>query len=521
MKVAVEGCCHGELDSIYNEIARLEQQNKYKVDLLLICGDFQAVRNHQDLQCMAVPDKYKKLGEFHKWVSLFVLRGRGRMKIPRYYTGDKTAPVLTVFIGGNHEASNYLWELYHGGWAAPNIYYLGHAGCVQVNGVRIAGASGIFKGHDFRQGHHEHLPYDKGSLRSAYHIREFNVRRLSLLSSPTVFLSHDWPASITRHGNQAELLRRKPFFKDDVFSGKLGSPPMMGLLRTLKPAWWFSAHLHCRFEASVVHERQEGGVKVVNPDEIVIDEDEDMGGTVGGEGVKEEKEQKVPVNPDEITLSDEEEDVVVPPRPATPPPAPKVTKFLALDKCLPRRQYLEIIDIPTPDLFNPSRPTIAFDPEWLAITRAFQPYLSLSSSQPAFPDEPTARQRVAEEMAWVRENVYGGEGSEKEKRVGEVQKFVMSAPGPTKGEDRRRMPPFYPNPQTAAFCNLLDIENKIDAGASPARTVPVQAQMNAEEAAALRAQLTCPMASALDAIEAAGVEQQLTGSAGVEQQQRL
>ena len=32
----------------------VEQKNNYNVDLLLICGDFQAIRNHQDLQCMAV-----------------------------------------------------------------------------------------------------------------------------------------------------------------------------------------------------------------------------------------------------------------------------------------------------------------------------------------------------------------------------------------------------------------------------------------------------------------------------------
>jgi hypothetical protein len=65
-QVAVEGCCHGELDKIYDHIAALERKNEYKVDLLLICGDFQAIRNHADLQCMAVPQKYRQLGGFHK-----------------------------------------------------------------------------------------------------------------------------------------------------------------------------------------------------------------------------------------------------------------------------------------------------------------------------------------------------------------------------------------------------------------------------------------------------------------------
>lgn len=65
-QIAVEGCCHGELSAIYSQIATLEQQNNYKVSLLLICGDFQAIRNERDLQCMAVPDKYRQLGEFWK-----------------------------------------------------------------------------------------------------------------------------------------------------------------------------------------------------------------------------------------------------------------------------------------------------------------------------------------------------------------------------------------------------------------------------------------------------------------------
>lgn len=41
---------------------------------------------------------------------------------------------------------------YHGGWLAPRIYFLGFSGCIQVNGVRIAGSSGIYKSHDYQLG---------------------------------------------------------------------------------------------------------------------------------------------------------------------------------------------------------------------------------------------------------------------------------------------------------------------------------------------------------------------------------
>jgi hypothetical protein len=53
-------------------------------------------------------------------------------------------------VGGNHEASNYLWELYYGGWVAPNIYYLGHAGVVNFGGARVGGLSGIFNQRHYR-----------------------------------------------------------------------------------------------------------------------------------------------------------------------------------------------------------------------------------------------------------------------------------------------------------------------------------------------------------------------------------
>ncbi|EIW61118.1 DBR1-domain-containing protein [Trametes versicolor FP-101664 SS1] len=449
MKIAIEGCCHGELDAIYAELARLEQQNGYSVDLLLICGDFQAIRNHRDLACMAVPDKYKKLGGFAK-----------------YYTGDAKAPILTLVIGGNHEASNYFWELYHGGWIAHNIYYLGHANCVQVNGVRIGGASGIFKPGDFHLGHYERPPYNHGSMRSIYHIREYNIRRLSLLSPLTIFLSHDWPQGIAHHGDLRDLLRRKPYFRDDINKGVLGSPPMMDLLHTLHPAWWFAAHLHCRFEATVEHrspgaaqaQQAAASAEKTNPDEINIDdEDEDapavavVAPAIASTVV--EKAPEVPRNPDEITMSDEEDEVEAPP---PPPPPPVTTRFLALDKCLPRRKFLEVIDVDAPSP-SPGPPLLTYDPEWLAITRAFNPHMSTERHQKGYPDESPARAAVADALEWVRAHVPAGGAP----RVEDVQQFVMVAPGPA-ADEPRAPPPYYPNPQTAAFCAMLQIENKVD-----------------------------------------------------------
>jgi lariat debranching enzyme len=151
------------------------------------------------------------------------------------------------------------------------------------------------------------------------------------LSTPDVFLSHDWPCGVEQHGNVKDLLRRKPFFRGDIESNRLGSPPLMSLLRNLKPSWWFAAHLHTRFEARVQHDPSLPPVAVANPDEITTgDEDDDFAVPTS---------TTAPQNPDQIGLENESETV------AAPPPAPRETKFLALDKCLPRRQFLSFFSL--------------------------------------------------------------------------------------------------------------------------------------------------------------------------------
>ncbi len=242
-QVAIEGCSHGELDSIYATIAAADAAAGARTELVLLCGDFQSIRNSADLACLAVPDKYRRMGDFH-----------------RYYSGASLAPYLTIVIGGNHEASNHLHELFLGGWLAPNIYYLGAAGCVEYRGLVVAGISGIYKANDYARGRYERMPYSPQHLRSIYHTRRFDVQRLQLLPrmgvQPDVFLSHDWPNTIEQHGDLPSLLKRKPFFKEEVRTETLGSPPLLEILRALRPRYWFAAHLHCKFAAKYRHTMQ-------------------------------------------------------------------------------------------------------------------------------------------------------------------------------------------------------------------------------------------------------------------------
>lgn len=135
VNIAVQGCCHGALDAIYADILQAESQTGKKVDLLLICGDFECVRDLVDLESIAVPLKYRHMKTFYK-----------------YFTGESIAPVKTVFIGGNHEASNVLQSLFYGGNVAPNIFFIGFAGVINFKGLRIGGLSGIYNDKHYHNG---------------------------------------------------------------------------------------------------------------------------------------------------------------------------------------------------------------------------------------------------------------------------------------------------------------------------------------------------------------------------------
>lgn len=301
------------------------------------------------------------------------------------------APILTIFIGGNHEASNYLQELPYGGWVAPNIYYLGYAGVVKYKGIRIGGLSGIYKGFDYYKGHFEYPPYNENTKRSVYHYRQQETFRLKQLSEPIdIMMSHDWPRGVTRFGNEEQLCRFKPHFLEEIRDDCLGSPPCFEVLKQLKPKYWFSGHLHCKFSAIVPHENGE-------------------------------------------------------------------TKFLALDKCLPNRRFLQLIDVETDE--NASN-GLEYDLEWLTIlhiTKHLTSVKPLSNYMPG-PGDSNVRWNFvpsAQEKEFVL------------KRFGNSLEIPKNFEPTAEAydPDNQTQNPIQPrptlNPQTTLLCDLLDIEDPV------------------------------------------------------------
>lgn len=383
---------------------------------------------------MSVPRRYRRLGDFNK-----------------YYSGQSRAPVLTIVIGGNHEASNYLFELYHGGWLAPNIYYLGAAGVIRYGPWRIAGLSGIYDKRDYRKTHHERLPYDRESIKSVYHVREYDVRKLLSVSADVdVCLSHDWPAWVELFGDSEGLYASKPTFYDSAKKDGLGSKPATQLLDHLRPTYWFSGHMHVKSEATVQHT------------EATIDE------TVRKLDVSETMRAELPV------FDNGYEAALTPATFGVEKSKNGTTEFLALSNVgQDTDAYLDVLELDLPERSEDpqylektadGKYQLCYDEEWLAITRAYNDSLLLADPE-TLVVPPSGRQNtpritaetIAAHRTWVRENITA-------KGLSKIpQNFVAHAPfHSAEMVGTEEQPLEYPNMQTSAFAELLQMQNKFE-----------------------------------------------------------
>ena len=403
---------------------------------------------------------------------------------------------------------------------------MGAANVVRLGGIRIAGMSGIWKGYNYNKSHYERLPYNQDDIKSIYHVREIDTRKLLQLSTQVdIGISHDWPRAVEKHGNEKALYRMKPDFEQESRDGTLGNLAATYVMDRLRPPYWFAAHMHCKFSATKIYgetpdsqdadatnghsvgnskEIVEGApdVPIVphNADEIDLDMDEEQ--TIVSQA---ETTNESSTNREHISLDGDDHDPnfvaslaqssvpldirnLLPAafqRPApsqwTSPgrqtqsfhPAPpdvtnKLVRFLALDKCLPGRKFLQLLEVKPsqsigsiPQPREDTTPTLKleYDPEWLAITRVFAPDVVLGNKNARLCQdlgEDHYRALIGKEQVWVEENIV------KKGRLEVPENFEITAPPYYAGmpEIINEGPKEYNNPQMQQFCDLVGIENK-------------------------------------------------------------
>jgi lariat debranching enzyme len=358
--------------------------------------------------------------------------------------------VLTLVIGGNHEASNHFFELYHGGWLAPNIYYLGAANVLRYGPFRIAGLSGIFNRSDYHKPHRARLPYNRDDIRSIYHVREYDVTKLLQVQNPVdIGISHDWPRRVEWFGDYKKLFTDRPHFFESAKIDNLGSAPAERVMNRLRPTHWFSGHMHVKYSAAVEHKDHE--IEDVLKDLAISDElRAQLPASMfrAASGTKKRASKSPPPN---ITNT--------------------VTHFLALDKPGQNREFLELLEITLcsdvgDDSTNPylqktseGKFTLRYDEEWLAITRAFADGLTIKAASlnitPGKSDAACAK-TIPQNLRWVRKNITA-------KGLLEIpENFKRHAPiyDPAEEVKANEQPYEFPNSQTEQFYRMLQIPNK-------------------------------------------------------------
>lgn len=229
--IAFFGDLHGHHDRMLQSARDWERRQGARINLIVCAGDFHSVRNEDDRQAMVSPLYRRRPGDFSA-----------------YARGEKRFPVEVLFIGGNHEAYNFLDSMPRGGMVATRCRYLGRYGVVSRLGLRIAGLTGIYSPKTYPLGR-EKIDWADPTLadnvklkKQATYFVKAEIAALSKMGPADVLVLHEWPRDLGRLAAPGSL---------QGASGMSFNEPGRQLLAALKPRWLVCAHMHRFFRGDI------------------------------------------------------------------------------------------------------------------------------------------------------------------------------------------------------------------------------------------------------------------------------
>lgn len=227
---AVVGDVHGHMNKMVALLQAWEKQQRKKLKFVLQVGDFEPHRHEADMLTMAASSQHRQLGDF-----------------PYYYQKAKHFPWPIYFIAGNHEPHGFLDEHPQGFYAADNCYYLGRAGKKDVEGLTIAGLSGIYDQAHFQ---HERPPLSvihQTSRKKYTYFNESDVDTLLKLATVDILLFHEWPSGIIAEQDDVAFLQQRRSLRSDL----VGNDYARLLIDALSPRLVLCGHMHRRYRQTL------------------------------------------------------------------------------------------------------------------------------------------------------------------------------------------------------------------------------------------------------------------------------
>lgn len=225
---AVVGDAHGEMCKLLSQLTEWERAHNKKLSFALQVGDFEPIRKTSDLDSLAAPKKFRTLGDF-----------------PSFYTGKLKFPWPIYFIGGNHEPYGYLSTLNSGSQIAENVFFLGRAAKNKIEGLNVAGLSGVYspKYYFSKRPYVEQVGKVSNKRFTYYNCDDLNT--LSLEGEADILLMHEWPAGIVKPEDRA-------FFQEkNIALSSLGNEHTTNLINQVKPSFIFCGHMHMPYKSQI------------------------------------------------------------------------------------------------------------------------------------------------------------------------------------------------------------------------------------------------------------------------------